>query len=142
MLDTISQVTDQIKQAMAELQTALAVHATARLGETSLDSVIQHLDMAIDKVTTVQNAWIGVQAGLDAISDKINASLKPGSTGEDQLKASAVVKVYMNQAQEKWTAIQPTIDELMDNPVITVQPNATNIDDFVKNVQAEMDKAS
>jgi hypothetical protein len=142
MLNTISQLTDQINKGLAELHTALAVQATSRLADNSLNSVIQHLDVAIEKVTTVQNAWVGVQAGLDAIAAKINASLTPTSTNEDQLKASRVVELYMKQGQEKWTSIQPAIDELMTNPVITVEPDATSIDDFVKKVQAEMDKAS
>jgi hypothetical protein len=142
MLNTISQLTDQINKGLAELHTALTVQATSRLADNSLNSVIQHLDVAIDKVTTVQNAWLDVQAGLDAISKKISDSLKPTSTNEEQLAASGVVAVYMNQAQQKWTSIQPTIDDLMDNPIITVEPDATSIDDFVKKVQAEMAKAS
>jgi hypothetical protein len=47
----------------------------------------------------------------------------------------------MQKAQQDWTSIQPTIDELMANPVITVEPDAISIDDFVKKVQAEIDKA-
>jgi hypothetical protein len=141
MQDTISKLTDQIQQGLAKLQTAVTVHATTRLADSSLDSVISHLDVAIDKVTTVQNAWIGVQAGLDDISAKINSSLKTTGTNDEQLRAWKVVDYYMQKAQQDWTSIQPTIDELMANPVITVEPDAISIDDFVKKVQAEIDKA-
>jgi len=142
MLDTISKLNDQIKQAQAELHTALAVHGTTRLAETSLTSVIKHLDVAIDKVTTVQNAWLGVQAGLDDISAKISQTLTPTSPTEDQLRAYQVVQYYLGKAQTDWTTIQPTIVELMVNPVITVQPSAATVDDFVKQVEAEMDKSA
>jgi hypothetical protein len=142
MLDTISKLTDQIKQAQAELTTALAVHGTTRLAESSLTSVIKHLDVAIEKVTTVQNAWLGVQAGLDDISAKINNTLTPTDTNEDKLKAWQAVQYYLKKAQDDWTTIQPTINELMANPIITVEPNATSIDDFVKQVEAEMNKAA
>lgn len=142
MLDTMSKLAATIRNANTELQTAVAVHRTDDLAEGSLTSLLTHLNTAIDKVTLVQNAWLGVQGGLDLISDAINNTLMPDGTDGDKLKASQLIILKMKQAQVSWTNIQPTINELMDNPVINVESEAVNVDEFVKKVQDEEKKAA
>ena len=46
----------------------------------------------------------------------------------------------MATAQKRWQDIQPTIDALMKDPVIKVEPSALTVTDFIRKVEEEVKK--
>lgn len=117
-----------------KLATAIAVQGTVGLAHESLDNVLAHLQVAIEKTTAVQNGWLALGEGLDYIAGKVDASLK----ADGQLAAAAAVKTFMNRAQQRWAAFKPTIEALMKNPVITVDPDEMKLEDFLERLKHEM----
>jgi len=109
------------------------------LAESSLDEVIAHTNDAISKTTVIQNSWNSMVSGLTDIEAKINACLTTGDN-DQKLKNAIVVNYFMTKAQEQWNKIRPTIDTMVNNPYITVSPDAQTLGDFGKEVVAETHK--
>ena len=139
MKDTIDKLEAQISSAEHELQVAVATQNTVTLAEDSLNSTINHTNIAIDKVTQVQNSWSDMATGLSYISDKVSYSIRT-EDGKEKLAATDAVVYFMKKAQERWTEIQPTIDQMVTNPYITVSPDPVNMAEFAKEVVAEAEK--
>lgn len=139
MKDTIDKLEGQISTAIHELQVAQATQSTVTLAQNSLDKVLKHTEIAIKKVTQVQNTWSSMSKGLEYIHEKISSSL---TTKDDQekLKSLHAVDYFMKKANEKWTNLKPTIDAMVSNPYITVAPDVKNITDFANEVVAEAKK--
>lgn len=139
MKDTIDNLEAQIKAANQSLKVAVATQNTVKLAEGSLDSVIKYTNLAIAKTTLVENSWQGVAAGLTAISDKVSSSIKI-EDGAEKLAAINAVVYFMKKAQEAWTNIQPTINEMVTDPYITVSPTSQTLSEFANEVVAEAEK--
>jgi hypothetical protein len=139
MKDTIDKLEAQIKTAGQSLKVAVATQNTVKLAEGSLDSVIKYTDLAIAKTTLVQNSWQGVAAGLTDISGKVSASIKM-EDGAEKLAAINAVVYFMKKAQQKWTEIQPTINDMVTDPYITVSPTPQTLSEFANEVVAEAEK--
>jgi hypothetical protein len=46
----------------------------------------------------------------------------------------------MKKAQQKWTEIQPTINDMVTDPYITVSPTPQTLSEFANEVVAEAEK--
>jgi hypothetical protein len=139
MKDTIDKLEAQIKAANQSLKVAVATQNTVKLAEESLDSIIKYTDLAIAKTTLVENSWQGVTAGLTEISGKVSSSIKM-EDGAEKLAAINAVVYFMKKAQESWTTIQPTINEMVTDPYITVSPTSQTLSEFANEVVAEAEK--
>lgn len=139
MKDTIDNLEAQIKVAGQSLKVAVATQNTVKLAEGSIDSVIKYTDLAIAKTTLVQNSWQGVTAGLTDISAKVSESIKM-EDGAEKIAAINAVVYFMKKAQQKWTEIQPTINDMVTDPYITVSPTPQTLSEFANEVVAEAEK--
>ncbi len=139
MKDTIDKLEGQIKAAEHKLQVAISTQNTVTLAQNSLNSVLKHTDIAIEKTTQVENSWNSMVAGLKYISHKVSSSIKMEDRAE-KLAATNAIVYFMKKAQEKWTAIQPTIDQMVTDPYITVSPDPVNMTDFANQITAEAEK--
>lgn len=139
MLDTINKLEGQFKAAQQQLKVAISTQNTTKLAEHSLESVIKHTTIAIEKTTQVENSWNSMAAGLTYISDKVSSSMKM-QDGKEKLAAKIAIVYFMKTAQEKWTAIQPIIDQMVTDPNITVSSDPVNMTDFANQVVTEAKK--
>jgi len=139
MKDTIDRLEAQISAAEQTLKVAVSTQNTVKLADQSLDSAIEYTDLAIAKTTLVQNSWKGVASGLEYISTKVASSISM-EDGEEKLAAINAVVYFMKKAQEEWTSIQPTINEMVTDSYITVTPTSQTLTEFANQVVAEANK--
>ena len=139
MADTIDKLEGQISDAEAKEKIAISTQNTVTLAQDSLDSALKHTDVAIEKTTAIENSWNDMSAGLDYISKKISSSIK-GKTGTERLAGVNSVVYFMKKAQEKWTTIQPTINQMVTDPYITVSPDPIDMSTFASNLRTEAKK--
>jgi hypothetical protein len=140
MLKQVNKDQEKITEAQAELRTAVATRNTVSLAQHSIQNVQNHLSFAIEKTTQVQNSWETIANQIDFISGKIENSLKQDENEREQLKFHKLVILYMNQAKDTWTKLKPIVEKMVKDPFINVDSNEISIQDFLRQVEAEMKK--
>lgn len=139
ILNTINELEGKIKTAKYELKVALATQNTIKLAERSINSVLRHTDIAIEKTNQIQNSWSSMSEGLKYIAGKVSHSIEM-EDGDEKLAAINAVVHFMKMAQRKWTTIQPTIDEMVTDPYVTVAPDSIDMSQFANQIEAEVEK--
>lgn len=139
MKDTIDKLEGEISTANHELKVAQATQQTVTLAQSSVDSVLKHTNLAIAKVTQIKNSWAKWSGSLENIHQKISYVLTT-KDDKEKLKSLRSVDFYMKKANKLWITLQPTIDAMVTNPYITVDPDAKNIKKFAEEVVAEANK--
>jgi len=131
MSDKIESLEKELDEANEKIELAVTVQNVVKTAEDSLKDLIPMTEMAISKTTYIQNSWTGIVSSLDFISAKVSSSIKM-KDGEEKLAAINAIVYYMKKAQQKWTVIQPLIDEMVKDPYITVDPKSQTISEFFK----------
>lgn len=103
-----------------ELATAYATHSVHAGASRSVAEAIHFTDLALEKTTRIQNAWNGLGNQLNDLHDDL-ARTFTSNDGEKQLKAIAVVSVYLRRASSEWSQLKDPLKQLTAEPYIQVE---------------------
>ncbi|KPA23463.1 hypothetical protein shim_00710 [Shimia sp. SK013] len=136
MSDDIDRLDGKLKSANEDLSRAMAVHAVNTQATDSLEKLLGHLVVAIEKSDAVHKSWNGVVQGIDYLSAQISGSMKSTGPTDDKLRSNRQVKHYMKHAAEKWTALKPIVEQVSDNIIISVDPTELSLKDMAARIRA------
>jgi hypothetical protein len=118
MLVEIKRITGELATKDQELRIAIAVRNVQSAAEKGVTQALTRTQNAIDALTSLQNGWSKIAAGLDGVC---SAALKMSS--EDKLKSIAIVNVYAGMARKAWGDLIGPLNELLEEPYIKVAPD-------------------
>lgn len=123
-------------EAMDEaLQIAVKTNEVAITAQTGISKAKTYTDFAVEQIDVVQQAWEGLAKSLDLIKAKLDKMTK--TVGEkERLLARSRVKNYARRAGEQWRSLWPAIQQLTDDPYITVDAKDNSIADAIQAIQA------
>ncbi len=136
MSDDIERLDGKLKSAKEDLSRAIAVHTVNANATESLEKLLSHLVVAIEKSDAMHKSWTGVVGGIDYLSAQISRSLKSSGPNEEKLRSDRHVKHYMKRAAEKWTTLKPLVGQVSDNIIISVDPTEISLKEMAAKIRA------
>lgn len=137
MLAEIEKQEALIKTASLELQIAKAVQAVQHNANTGVEKAQEFTDTAIVQTNIVRNAWLGISSNLQAVKDKLTLMTNTAD-GDANLRAIALIQTYANVAGKRWAELMPAVNQLTDEPYITVKQEDVSIAELIAEIKENL----
>jgi hypothetical protein len=136
-LQQYEEMKQKVAGASAELQTAIAMHSIQGLADQGVTSVLKQTDVAIVQVTVVKNAWASVAGNLEDVKDKL-LDMSTDTNGTVTLNDIDVIEYYAEMAGKKWAKLMGPINELTDNPYISMASDEIDPQTLIQQINSEL----
>jgi hypothetical protein len=133
-LDEVEELNDKLAKAGKELQIAVSTHQVQQLAKSGVDNVLESTKLAIDQTTIIKNQWDQFNTNLGTISKKMNGLINRSG----DLKNDVIINSYLKTATKKWEEILPALEDLTDDPYITVQDGEMTLTDLLQQVEQDL----
>lgn len=140
-LKKIDELDEKIKNAKDELARAVAANNTYSLADTAVVKIAQYTDAALDATTRVQNGWNAILKGLGDVSTELARTMTTDDEAE-KLRATTLVKKFLQRAEEKWRGIAPTLGLLTQHPYVKFDPKPKSLAEITEEIDSNVKDAA
>lgn len=131
----------QLQQMAGKLRTAIETRGVLEAADYGISNALNKTELAETNATTVQNAWNKLAEGIDAIKTKISGMLREPD-GQKKLAAKPTIRIYANQASKAWQELLPALQDLTDEPYISIKQSKPTFGEMLTEIKAEASKVT
>lgn len=131
----------QLQRMAGKLRTAIETRGVLEAADYGISNALNKTELAETNATTVQNAWNQLVIGIDKIKDKISGMLRE-QDGQKKLAAKPLIKTYAKHAGDAWQALLPALQDLTDEPYISIKQSKPTFGEMLTEIKAEASKVT
>jgi len=131
----------QLQRMAGKLRTAIETRGVFEAADYGISNALNKTELAETNATTVQNAWNQLVIGIDKIKDKISGMLRE-QDGQKKLAAKPLIKTYAKHAGDAWQALLPALQDLTDEPYISIKQSKPTFGEMLTEIKAEASKVT
>jgi hypothetical protein len=131
----------QLQQMAGKLRTAIETRGVLEAADYGITNALNKTELAETNATTVQNAWNKLAEGIDTIKTKISGMIREPD-GQKKLAAKPTIRTYANQASKAWQELLPALQDLTDEPYISIKQSKPTFGEMLTEIKAEASKVT
>lgn len=137
ILDAYHEAEENLAKVSNKLATAIKLKDSLFLAHMNLNNVLAANREAISHANDVKAAWDKILANLNDLGNKVSGMMAENDE-EEKLNSNIIVKSYCATAGKVWSELTSKLEELVENPYITIQNEEMTPKDFIKEVEKHL----